>query len=109
MISDKRLEQWMTSYRSLAEKIIADQVRSIQEEFPDEQFPVRPAYRKAMYHRLMVIVDELNYKMDELLEESPDETDQELKQQLMQLQEGYEKNFISQVRKEREHSETENG
>ena len=100
MTSKNKIGQWVAAYKSLAEKIITDQVDSMQSEFPDEAFPVRPPYRKAMYQRLMVIVDELNHKMKELLEESPDETDAELQRQLMALQEGYEQEFIRQVRKE---------
>ena len=100
MAEDQRIENWVASYKALAEKVIAYQVKDMQAEFPDECFPVRPPYRKAMYHRLMVIVDELNYKMAELLKESPDETDAELKEQLMALQEGYEQDFIRQARKE---------
>ena len=99
-MAEDRIESWVSSYKSLAEKIIACQVMDIQAEFPDEKFPVRPPYRKAMYHRLMVIVDELNWKMDELLKESPDETDAALKERLMALQESYEHDFIRQVRKE---------
>ncbi len=86
----------------LADNVIAYQVTAMAEEFPDEHFPVRPAYRKAMYHRLMLIVDELNFKMQELLKESPDETDAVLQRELLALQEGYEQAFIRAVRKEDE-------
>lgn len=100
--TDSRIATWVEAYKALAQKIIAYQVKAMQAEFPDERFPVRPPYRKAMYHRLTLIVDELNYKMAELLEESPDETDAALKEKLMALQEGYEQDFIRQVRKEEE-------
>jgi len=94
------MEQWVQSYRALAERIVADQVTAMQEEFPKECYPVRPPYRRAMYQRLMLIVDELNKKMTELLHASPDEADEELKTRLMALQEGYEQTFITKVRKE---------
>ncbi len=107
MAEDQRIENWVASYKALAEKIITHQVKDIQAEFPDERFPVRPPYRKAMYHRLALIVDELNYKMAELLKESPDETDAALENQLMALQEGYEQDFIRQVRKEEDKNEVD--
>lgn len=50
----------------------------------------------------MLIVDELNFKMQELLKESPDETDAVLQRELLALQEGYEQAFIRAVRKEDE-------
>ena len=100
--NDIRIAHWAASYKTLADKIVAYQVKAMGEEFPDERFPVRPPYRTAMYQRLMQIVDELNYKMSELLKESPDETDAALKAQLMALQEGYEQEFIRQVRREDE-------
>lgn len=96
---DERIANWVASYRKLADEVVRHNVQSMKEEFPDEKFPVRPPYRKAMYHRLMNIVDELNQKIAELLDESPDETDEPLKEQLMQLQESYEQQFLQQVRK----------
>ncbi len=99
-MTDGRIDKWVADYKELAEDIISKQVEAMQDEFPDEHFPVRPPYRKAMYHRLMVIVAELNNKMNELLEESPDDTDAVLRKQLMALQEGYEQDFIRKVRKE---------
>lgn len=102
MNNETKIAHWVAAYKALADTIIADQVAAMQAEFPDEEFPVRPPYRRAMYQRLMLIVDDLNYKMKELLEESPDETDAALQEQLMALQEGYEHDFIRQVRKEEE-------
>jgi hypothetical protein len=96
---DPTIAHWVASYKDLAESIVHRQVQAMQAEFPDEQFPVRPPYRKAMYHRLLLLVDELNNKMNELLEESPDETDEALLKTLQGLQEGYEQAFIEQVRK----------
>jgi hypothetical protein len=99
MENDNRINHWIKSYQDLAEKIVSAQVAAMRSEFPNERFPVRPPYRKAMYHRLVLIVDELNYKISELLKESPDESDAQLKEKLMSLQEGYEQDFIRQVRK----------
>jgi len=97
---DKRIEAWSQSYRELAEEVVAKHVSLMEKEFPDEYFPVRPPYRKAMYNYLLAIIDELNHKMKELLEESPDETDQELEEILMAMQEKYEHDFVMKVRKE---------
>ncbi len=52
--------------------------------------------------KVLVLHDELNYKMQELLEESPDETDAALQEHLIPLQEGYEQDFVRGVRKEDE-------
>lgn len=98
MTPEEKIAAWAASYKGLADKVVAHQVSAMKTEFPEEQFPVSPPYRKAMYHRLMVIVDELNTKMDELLEESPDETDEPLKKKLMALQEGFEQEFIDAVK-----------
>jgi len=97
---DERIARWSQSYKDLADIVVAKHVALMAKEFPDEYFPVRPNYRKAMYHYLVAITDELNQKMDELLEESPDETDDELKDILMGMQEEYEKAFIAGVRKD---------
>src|ERR1051325_93941 len=56
MDAENRIAAWVASYKALAEKIIAYQVKAMQDEFPDERFPVRPLYRRAMYQRLMLIV-----------------------------------------------------
>lgn len=99
---DKRIEGWIASYRALAEKVVDEHVRAIQQEFPDERYPVRTPYRKAVYNHLLQIVDDLVREMDELLEESPDETDDELKACLSSLQEEYERDFSTRTRKEKE-------
>lgn len=94
----QNVARWAASYKALADKVVTENVAALKTEFPNEEFPVSPAYRKAMYQHLMAIVDELNSKMDELLEESPDETDEPLKQKLMALQEGFEQEFIDSVK-----------
>ncbi len=103
MSIETKMDQWTASYKRLAEKIIADQVAVMAEQFPDETYPVRPPYRRAMYEHLMIIVDELNGQMEELLAEAPDEADEVLKEKLMHLQESYEQEFVRQVRKEEDH------
>lgn len=99
MATDSRIENWVSSYKALAEAVLQKHVNAIVEEFPDERFPVRPPYRRSMYQHLLQMVDELNQKMDELLEESPDETDAPLKEQLMALQESYERRFALETQK----------
>ncbi len=101
---DQRVEKWCHSYQELAEQVVEKHVHIMQKDFPDERFPVRPPYRKATYNCLLKIIDELNEKMHELLEESPDETDQELQEQLMAMQEHYEHKFSVAVRKTDPHS-----
>jgi Skp family chaperone for outer membrane proteins len=98
---------WVASYKELAEEVINRHVAALQQEFPDERFPVRPPYRRSVYHHLLQIVDDLQHKMQELLEESPDETDAELQDTLSALQEQYERDFAIRTRKERDKNHPE--
>lgn len=100
MTNDQRITNWVASYKELAAQVLAKHIQEMENEFPEEYFPVRPPYRRAVYHHLLKMVDELNQKIGELLDESPDETDEPLHKQLMALQEGYELEFVRKVRKE---------
>ena len=50
-----------------------------------------------MYHRLMVIVDELNFKMNEFLEDSPEQTDAAFKYHVTNLKDNFEQPFVDYV------------
>lgn len=92
-------EKCVFSYRTFANRIVGHQVAAMQAKFPDERYPMRPQYRRAMYERLRAIVDELHWQMEELLTDAPDGQDAKLKDRILALQEDYEQDFIRQVRK----------